>query len=168
MSTGYELLKETAKDYKQFRKSKLQPAIMKVLDCSYTEAYELGKTHCNLISTWLLLFCYGYITMDYADFFRYCLNKKFVKTNGYMYITKEKLFEELKLDIKITNFNEFPETNESDKKYQVAINKKGHFIAAGTDEEGVIRAFCTHDRLYEGEISEALKDDTLTWIREWS
>lgn len=167
--SGFDKLRDTLIDYNQFKKSNLQFDIMKVLDCDYTEAFELGKTHCNLISTWGLLYCQELTKLDYRHFYKECLIKKYCNKDGYFFIDKPDIFEKMKIPCEIIKYNTIPMDLSPDRFFQIAINKKSHFMASASGEDSALYLFDTNDRPYNKELIEALsvKKDNITWIKEY-
>lgn len=166
MNFGYMTLKAMLVNYNQFQKSDLQPAIMRVIKCSYTEAYTLGKTHCNMISFWGLLYCQGLYEKGYDAFFRYCLDNKICKTNGYFFLDKPDILKKLNIDATIEFFKTIPEDLKANQFYQIAINDKSHFMAGASADDGNIYLFDTNNRPYGEELLSALKEtDKITWLK---
>lgn len=170
-----ELLKETLKDYDQFRNSKLQNDIMKDLNCNYTTAFEKGQFHCNMLSLYGILFAKGYIKMSYAEFFKFCLTTDLSKTlklcndKGYLYATKMEVFKALNITATVDEFIKIPPLNIGDM-FQVSINKLHHFMAAGVEDDGLLHLYDTHTTYrgqYGGEITAALKinNDKIDWVK---
>jgi len=175
MSYVFMTLKALLIDYNQFRKSKLQMCIMKVLNCSYTKAFELGKTHCNLLSTWALLYALQIYVESYEAFFRECLAKGLCDEHGDMKVDKidtpdgPGLFTRLGIKCNITKYGSIPDDLEAGQLFQIALNGKHHFIAGASAEDKNIMAFDTNDRPYGAELIEALltKGDKITWIKKY-
>jgi len=174
MNYGFMTLKALLIDYNQFRKSMLQDCIMNVLDCSYKTAFALGKKHCNLLSTWALLYCQEIYLKSYEEFFRECLEKGICNKEGYFNIDKididgvHGVFTRLGVKCKITKYNLFPDDLKKNQFYQIAINGKHHFIATASADDGNLYLFDTNDREYGAELFQALKDgDKITWIKKF-
>lgn len=173
MDYTFMTLKALLTDYNQFKKSKLQLEIMAVLRCSYTEAFELGKTHCNMISTWAILFAIRSYQGSYASFYRQCLTLKLCTKEGFFNVDKidtadePGLFTQLGLKVKIIKYDKLPDNFEPHQAFQVAVNGKHHFIAGASADDGQAFLFDTNDRFYGAEIHEALaqKNDKVDWVK---
>lgn len=161
-------LKAMLIDYNQFKKSMLQPAIDKVLECGNVKAFELGKTHCNIISTWALIFALEVYNKSYEEWFSTLLKKGYCSAKGDMFLDKPELFEKLGIKCNITKYDTIPEIIKAGYVYQIAINDKHHFMASAGAEDGNIYLFDTNDRKYGFELIEALKDtDKITWVKHY-
>lgn len=173
MDFTFMTLKALLVEYNQFRKSKLQTEIMAVLSCSYTEAFKLGKTHCNMISTWAILFAIGAYQGSYASFFRKCLTLRLCNNEGFFNVDKidttdgPGLFTQLGLKVKVTKYDKIPDSFEPHQAFQIAVNGKHHFLAGASADGGQAFLFDTNDRLYGAEIHEALaqKNDKVDWVK---
>lgn len=124
-------LNMTALNYMQFSPSKLWGDIMEVLECSRDYARAMAASHCNMVSTWALIFVQEKIEMSYADFFRWCLDKKYCDNYGFLKIEKDKLLKELGIDFELKyNYDYSLLSNAKDLKdgfCQMRI--QGHFMA---------------------------------------
>ena len=173
--SGFDKLRDTLIDYNQFKKSNLQFDIMKVLDCDYTEAFSLGKTHCNLLSTWSLLYCQELTKFTYRQFYKECLTKKYCNKEGFFYIDRVDtdagpgLFTKMKIPCEIIKYDTIPIDLSPDRFFQIAINKKSHFMASASGEDSALYLFDTNDRPYNKELIEALsvKKDKIVWLKEY-
>jgi hypothetical protein len=167
MEYGFMTLKALLIDFNQFKKSKLQPAIMSVLKCSYTEAYDLGKTHCNLLSFWAILYCQELYQKDYSAFFRFCLDNELCNSKGKLLLDKPEMLEKLGIKAEVIKYDTIPEDLKPNQFFQIAINNKAHFMAGASGEDSNIYLFDTNDRKYGFELLEALeqKQDKITWIK---
>jgi hypothetical protein len=166
---GFMTLKALLVDYNQFKKSKLQAEIMKALKCDYKTAYDLGVTHCNMLSTWALLIAIEAYNKSYGVFFKDCLKKGYCNKEGYFSIDKPELFEKLGIKCKITKYDTIPEDLGPNQFYQIAVNGKHHFMASATADDGNIFLFDTNDRPYGAELIEALsvKGDRIDWLKRY-
>lgn len=169
MQFNFMALKAMMIDYNQFKKSQLQPAIMKVLSCTYEKAFELGKFHCNCVSTWAILFALEVYNRSYEAWFRELRKKGWCSEKGELYIDKPELFERMGIKCKITKYDTIPEDIKAGDLFQIAINDKHHFIGGAGAEDGNIYLFDTNDRPYGMELIEALmvKGDKITWIKRF-
>ena len=165
---GFEVLYNTMKDYNQFKKSKLQPAIMQVYNCSYTDAYDLGKSHCNIVSLWGILFSMGLIEKEYNFFLKDCAKKGIVKSNGYVNYLKPDIFKILGIKAKNIRHKTIPVDLFPGRFFQISINDNHHFMASATNNEGQLLLYDTNDRPYGTDIIDALvyKKDRLHWLEE--
>jgi hypothetical protein len=162
-------LKALLIDYNQFKKSNLQPAIMKVLNCTYEKAFERGKGHCNSVSTWAIIFALEVYNRSYEAWFRDLRKKGMCSETGELYIDKPDIFSRLGIKCKITKYDTIPEEIKAGDLFQIAINNKSHFMAGAGAEDGNIYLFDTNDRPYGAELIEALmvKGDKITWIKKY-
>jgi len=162
-------LKALMIDYNQFKKSNLQPAIMKVLNCDYETAFELGKKHCNLISTWAILLSLEVYSKSYESFFRELRKKGLCSEKGDMYIDKPELFERLGIKCNIIKYDSIPPEIKAGDLFQIAINDKSHFMASAGAEDGNIYLFDTNNRPYGADLIDALsvKNDKITWLKRY-
>lgn len=166
-------LKALLTDYNQFKKSKLQLEIMAVLHCSYTEAFELGKTFCNILSTWAILFAIGAYDKSFASFYRQCLTLKLCTKEGFFNVDKidtadePGLFTQLGLKVNIIKYDKLPDNFEPHQAFQIAINQRHHFMAGASADDGQAFLFDTNNRSYGAEIHEALsqKNDKVDWVK---
>jgi hypothetical protein len=95
---------------------------MNVLDCDYKTAFAIGKTHCNILSTWALLYCQEIYVKSYEEFFRECLKKGLCNKEGYFWVDKPAIFKALVVKCHITKYNLFPEDLKKNQFYQIALN----------------------------------------------
>jgi hypothetical protein len=168
MNYGFMTLKALLIDYNQFNKSKLQPIIMNVLKCDYDHAFEIGKTLCNVISTWALLYCQELYKESFEVFYKTCLDKKLCTEKGFFNLDKPELFKALNVKCNIIKYDSIPEDLQKNQFFQIAINNKSHFMAGTSAEDGNIYLFDTNNRKYGFELMEALKDgDKITWIKKF-
>lgn len=173
MDYTFMTLKALLIEYNQFRKSKLQTEIMAVLRCSYTDAFELGKTFCNILSTWAILFAIGAYDKSFASFYRQCLILKLCTKEGFFNVDKidttdgPGLFTQLGLKVKVTKYDKIPDNFEPHQAFQVAINNRSHFMAGASADDGQAFLFDTSSRKYGAEIMDALSEnnDKITWIK---
>lgn len=167
--TNFLKLKDTLEDYNQFKKSNLQPDIMSVLNCDYKEAYEVGKTHCNMLSTWALVYAQDLYTGDYAEFFKMILVGGCCNKFGYLYLDKPELFKRFNISCKIKKYDTIPYDLKEYQFFQIAVNKKTHFMASATDESKNIFLFDTNNRPYGDELVDALafKNDKIDWFKKF-
>ena len=168
MNYAFMTLKEILIDYNQFKKSKLQPDIMRVFDCSYTEAFELGKTYCNVITTWALVYANGSYNKSFAIFLRDCFNKKLCTKEGYFKVDKPVIFEKLGIKCRIEKSYDYPDVGPGEV-YQIALNDKHHFTAGASTDDNEIMLFDTNDRPYGEELMKALsvKNDSIVWFKKF-
>lgn len=169
MNFAYMTLKAVLEDYNQFKKSNLQPAIMKVMNCSYEKAFDLGKTHCNMISTWAIIFALEAYNKSYEAFFRDCRKKGICSPEGFFYYDKPEFFPKLGIECKITKYDSIPPDLSAGQVFQIAINNKAHFMAGASADDGNIYLFDTNDRPFGEELIKALmvKSDKITWIKKY-
>ena len=115
-------------NYNQYKPSHLWTDISDVLNISQAEAKILASTHCNLVSTWALLFVTEKTDMLYEEFFRYCIENNYAKENGFLNVDKVTLFKTLDYDFKPI-YNRDYDTLDTlpEGFYQMRI--KGHFMA---------------------------------------
>ncbi len=162
-------------DYNQFRDSKLQPIINKVLKCGNVKAFNFGKAHCNSITTWAILYLLELFAQSYEEFFRRCLQLGAVDEYGYFFVDKididgkPGLFTMLGIQCKVTKYTTIPEDIKAGDLFQIAVNDKHHFMLGVGAEDGNIYLFDTNDRPYGEELIKALmvKGDRITWIKRY-
>lgn len=166
---GFDKLKDTLIEYNQFKKSRLQTDIMRATNCNYKTAFNYGESHCNLLSTWALLYCQDIINMSYEEFFETLLKKGYTTVEGWLQIDKPELFKKLNINCEIIKHNTIPSDLSPGKFYQIAINDKHHFMAAATSDDSNLYLFDTNDRPYGAEFIKALsvKKDKITWIKQF-
>lgn len=152
----------------QFKKSMLTDDIMSVIGCDEEKAFELGKTHCNLLSFWAQLFALGWVKMSYADFFKYCLEKKFCKQNGYISIDKTDILRSMDITANIVKYSSAPKNRKVNDIYQISINGNHHFICGIVGDDLNVYIFDTNDRGLGVEIGRAFakKHDKPDWFKE--
>ena len=115
-------------NYSQQKKSHLTDDIQAVLNCDFERALILASTHCNLVSTWALLFTLEKTQMFYDEFFKYCLDNKYCKENGFISIDKVTLFRLLGFDFKTVYNRDYKTLDDLPEGfYQMSIT--GHFMA---------------------------------------
>lgn len=115
-------------NYNQLKKSQLTDDIQSVINCDFEKALILASTHCNLVSTWALLFTTERTGMYYDEFFKYCLDNKFAKENGFISIDKVTLFRSLGFDFNPVYNRDYNTLDTLPEGfYQMRI--KGHFMA---------------------------------------
>jgi hypothetical protein len=170
MQFNFMTLKAILIDYNQFKKSMLQPAIMKVLNCNYETAFDRGKTHCNCLSTWAIIFALEVYNKSYEAWFRDLRKKGLCSEKGDLYLDKPDIFERLGIKCKITKYDTIPESIKAGDLFQIAINDKHHFMAGAGAEDGNIYLFDTSTRPYGEELLSALlvNNDRITWIKKYS
>ena len=126
-----DALNMIALNYLQFSPSQLWADIMEVLECSRDYARAMAASHCNMVSTWALIFVQEKTEMSYAEFFRWCLDKKYCDNYGFLKIEKDKLLKELGVDFELKyNYDHKILSDASGIKngfYQMRID--GHFMA---------------------------------------
>ena len=162
-------------DYNQFKQSKLQPIIDKVLRCGNVKAFNFGKKHCNSITTWAALYLLQLFLKSYEEFFSECLHRGLVDEDGYFSVDKididgkPGLCTLLGIKCKITKYTTIPEDIKAGDVFQIAINDKHHFMLGIGGEDGNIYLFDTNDRPYGEELIKALlvKGDKITWIKRY-
>lgn len=157
-------------DYNQFRKSKLQEVIMNVIKCSYTDAFQIGKTHCNLLSTWAIIKDLKVYEHTYYTFYRECLIENICNKEGFLYLDKPEIFKKLNLNIEIKKYDSIPDDLDFNQRFQIAINNKHHFMSGKSLEDNKsIMLYDTNDRPFGEELLTALKEtDKITWIKKYS
>lgn len=173
MNERWNILKDELGKRNQFVKSMLTEDIQNVVGCSEDEAFEYGKSHCNALSFWAMLYAQGFISMDYAEFFRFCYTTKmkngepFIKKNGYMNITKPSLLQELGVKGNVIRYDKPPADRRPGDIYQVSINGGHHFIACIVGEDQGIYIFDTNDRGLGVEIGKAFskRHDRADWFK---
>ena len=115
-------------NYNQQKKSQLTDDIQSVTNCDLNRALELASTHCNLVSTWALLFTTEKTQMFYDEFFKYCLDNKYCKENGFISTDKVTLFRSLGFDFTPVYNRDYKSLDDLPEGfYQMSIT--GHFIA---------------------------------------
>lgn len=162
-------------DYNQFRKSALQPIIDRVLRCGNVKAFDFGKTHCNSITTWAILYLLQLFLKSYEEFFSECFRRGIMDEHGYFFYDKidvdgkPGLFTLLGIKCKITKYLTIPDEIKAGDLFQIAVNDKHHFMLGVGAEDGNIYLFDTNDRPYGEELIKALlvKGDKITWIKKY-
>lgn len=145
------ILNEIISNYNQYKPSHLQDDIDAVLKCGITEATQLGKSHCNLISFWAMNYADGKTDLSYRNFFQKSYEKKLVEENGNMLITKDKLCPIVfGFDFKLKYSHNFedvlnPILLNPDKFYQMRILDRSHFMSCYIDK-GVLMISDTSSR----------------------
>jgi len=161
MNETCQKLHDTLIDLDQFNPdSLLVKSIMNVRKCNQDYALQLAGKHCNMISTYGILFALDYISMSYEDFYSLCFLKGYCKENGYLYLTKPKLFTALEISAKLIECPSLPDNIQPEELYQVPINNKHHWTACGVDDDLSILLFDTHAGYrgeYGGEMTSAFK-----------
>lgn len=138
---------------KQFpdRKSLLFPAIQSVLKCSQAESERLAATHCNLESTYAPCRAKGLFNNEYADFFKKCLDSKYVTKQGYI-TDKPLLMKYLKIDTPLTTYRDYEDILnplhrlDPNKFYQIKI-----FADSGGDH--FLSSYIKGEKLYISDSS---------------
>jgi len=156
-------------DYNQFKKSKLQPIIQDVLKINYDKAFDIGKKHCNLLSTWGIITDLEVYEETYEDFYKTLLIKNICNKEGYLYLDKPEIFKELCIECKITKYESIPYDLDFNQRFQIAINNKSHFMAGKSfpDNRNII-LYDTSSRPFGTELMEALKKtDRIYWIKKY-
>lgn len=118
------------------KKSNLFDEIVVALDCTYTEARDLARTHCNMVSFYACIRAgFGY-NKSYRTFFKHCLSEKVCNEKGRIF-DKPKLLDTLGIKSDLTTYREYEDIIDPyarlnpDKFYQVKIfaNTSGdHFM----------------------------------------
>jgi len=148
-----EIVKQLAKDYNQFEKSLLQPAIIQVTKCNQSQAVTWGQSHCNLLSWYFGLYADKKIDMSYSEYFKTLLDKNCCNEAGKTLFVKDKIapicfgFE---YDVKyLTNFDNVlnPDKLNKDSFYQLKINNSSHYMISWIEKIELMLAD-THDRGY--------------------
>lgn len=158
----------------QFERSMLADDIMSVVGCEEEKAFELGKTHCNLLSFWAQLFALGWVKMPYADFFKYCLDKKFLgkkdspPEKAFINVDKKVILRSLDITAGITKYLSAPKNRKVNDIYQISINGNHHFICGIVGDDLNVYIFDTNDRGLGVEIGRAFakKHDKPDWFKE--
>lgn len=126
-----DALNMTALNYMQFSPSQLWGDIMEVLECSRDYARAMAASHCNMVSTWALIFVQEKTEMSYADFFKWCLESNYCDQYGYLKIGKGQLLKKLGIDFEVEYYYDYNLLSNAkglkDGFYQMRI--QGHFMA---------------------------------------
>lgn len=161
MNETCQKLFDALKDLDQFNPdSLLVKSIMNVRNCNQKYALKLAGTHCNMISTYGILFALDYIWISYEEFYSACLSKGICKENGYLNLTKPEIFKSLNISAQIIKFPSLPDDRKPGELYQVPINNKHHWTAIGIDDDLTPLLFDTHAGYrgeYGGEMISAFK-----------
>jgi len=151
-----ELLNDLTKCYPQFKKtSLLYDMIIQALGCSLLRAKQLARTHCNLVSFWIILFTSENYKGGYSKFYKWMLEENYCNDKGYILVNKQKILDSLKINSILRTYREYEDILDPlarlnpDKYYQVKINadtRGWHFMACYI-EDGV---FYGSDTSYRG------------------
>jgi len=147
--------------------SKLYPIIQSVLECDLVNAKLVASKHCNILSLYALLYGMQFITMSYQEFFKFLLDNDFAKRdNGWISGTKENIFRELGISVKITEldydeqlpdgFYQIKVSNEYGTHFMVAYKVDGKFYLSDTSFRGVGVL-----------VSKATKNDKVEWVKRY-
>jgi hypothetical protein len=148
-------------------RSKLIPAVMSVMKCDQKQAEKDAHSHCNLLSTYALLYGPGYIEMSYEDWFRYLLDEKATDAGGWFKAEKPDIYHKLGHDISLVRYTSIDDL--PDGLYQILIkNAKGgtHFMA-GYVIDTILYVADTSFRGIKVPAHIALQDDTLVWVKQY-
>jgi hypothetical protein len=161
MNDTCQKLSDALKDLDQFNPdSLLVKSIMNVRKCNVEYALQLASKHCNMISTYGILFALGYISMSYEEFYSYCLRTGICTENGYLNLTKTQIFKSLAISAQIVQLPSLPSDRKAGDLYQVPINNKHHWTACGVDDDLSVHLYDTHAGYrgeYGGEMTAAFK-----------
>jgi hypothetical protein len=142
-------------EYNQYKQCQLQIDIDSVLDCGNVRAFNLGKSHCNLISFWACNVAAGKTDISYVDFFGKLIKNSLCEPNGKLLINKELLCRDIfGFDFTIKYFQDFedvlnPFRLDMNKFYQMRIINTSHFISCYIeleDKKPVMMLSDTNDR----------------------
>lgn len=149
-----EIFNAITETHNQFHEPTLLfPAIQKTLNCTKEKAEGLAATHCNLISCYSPCRSKGLYNKEYSEFFKDCLNSKYVTKQGYI-TDKPALFDYLKIETPLTTYRDFEDIVNPlarlnpDKFYQVKVfakTKGDHFMSTYI-KSGVLYLSDTNNR----------------------
>lgn len=160
-----EILNDIIKDYNQFTRSKLHEDIISVLGCTKSEADDLAKTHCNMVSFWACCVASGKTGRNYMEFFWLCLEtdievkpesgkpyiSKGCNREGKILVGKEFLcpaifgFEFNPVWYENYSYVKNPSKLDPDCFYQLKIQKTDHYMACYI-ENGILKLSDTNNR----------------------
>jgi len=161
MNETCKKLSDALKDLDQFNPdSLLVKSVQKVRKCNVEYALQLTSKHCNMVSTYGILFALNYVTSSYEDFYSLCFSKKYCNENGYLNLIKPQLFSALGISAQMVQVKSLPADRNPGDLYQIPINNKHHWTACGVDDDLSIHLFDTHAGYrgeYGGEMASAFK-----------
>ena len=160
-----QTISDIIRNYNQFDPdSQLFRDIQAVTGCRKSEIAGIADGHCNLISTWAIMFASGKTEMSYRDYFSKCLttdvydkkNKytsKGCNVEGKIQVGKEYLLPAIfGVDFNPVFYEDFEDViNPSarlnpDCFYQMKIQNSDHYIACCIDKNGLFVIFDTGRR----------------------
>jgi len=148
------IVKQLAKDFNQFEKSKLQPAIAAACpDASPATVRDWGESHCNLLSWYFALTADKKIDLTYTDYFKKLLRTGCCDEAGYLQVEKNKaskIFGVTQNNDYLMDFENVlnPEFLDPDSFYQLKLINSMHYMIAWVEDSNVLKIADTHDRGY--------------------
>lgn len=170
-----EVLNKIIETHPQFKnKSLLYDGIVKALDCTLERARELAATHCNMISLYAILTAEGIYFGNYAEYFKWMLEKGFCDVNGYIIADKATILDSLGFKKSLLKYKEIediidPLRLDSGKFYQFKIhgNTKGYHFMAGYIEDGIFKISDTSYRGIGVKAIDHINEKNFCWVMEY-
>lgn len=181
MTDKIKILNNIIKTHNQFKCSQLWTDISVVCECVIDEAAEFAKTHCNMISFYALLVAEKKYYGMYRDFFRFCLDNKFLGTKnshpykGFINLDKGIITDKLGISgmsyVKYRDFEDIlnPKARlKNGQLYQMKIkaNTSGFHFMACYVLDGVVYISDTSYRGIGVSAIDHITDKNFEWIME--
>jgi hypothetical protein len=168
------ILNQIIDAYPQFKKmSILYDEIVKVLECSLSEAKELAKTHCNMVSFWAILKASGKYDNGYSQFFKHCLRNKFCDEHGFI-SDKPGILKSLNIESELKTLRDYEDildpatVLDPEKFYQVKIkaDTSGDHFMVCYNEDGIMYLSDTSYRGIGVKATDFINGDNFQKISE--